>query len=111
MNGACVQNTISAKITNCTFGTHTHTHLKGELVHGVDLVKVINDEVQKRCSDSHEPVVFTRFIYLHLINLCLQHLQNTNTTLQMPTNQPLTSLPGIHLTIQKQSHLLYTLQP
>lgn len=64
--------------TECTLRhTQTRPHLEGELVHGVDLVKVIDDEVEEGCSDSHGPVVFTSLVNLHLINLRLQHLHNT----------------------------------
>lgn len=71
------QEDLNTCLTECIHRhTQTRPDLEGELVHGVDLVKVIDDEVEQGCSDSHGPVVFTSLINLHLINLRLQHLHD-----------------------------------
>lgn len=53
-------------------------YLEAELVHGVDLVEIIHDEVEQRCSDSHRTIVFSGFIYFHLVHFCFQNLKIKN---------------------------------
>lgn len=57
------------------FFTVSSGYLETELVHGVDLVQVIHDKVKQRCSDSNGAIVFSGFIYFHLINLCFYYLK------------------------------------
>lgn len=50
-------------------------YLQTELIHGVDLVQIIHDEVKQGRSDSYGTIVLSGFVYLHLINFSFQHLQ------------------------------------
>lgn len=50
-------------------------YLKAELVHGVDLVKVIHDEVEQRSSDCNRTIVLSGFIYFYFVNFSFQHLR------------------------------------
>lgn len=49
-------------------------YLEAELVHGVDLIEIVHDEVQQRSSNGNRTIVFSSFIYLHFINFCFQNL-------------------------------------
>ena len=50
-------------------------YLEAELVHGVNLVEIIHNKIEQRCSDSNRAVVFSGFIYLDLVNLSFQDLR------------------------------------
>lgn len=59
----------------CSGPIFTSGYLEAELVHGVDLVKIIHDKVEQRSSDSNRAIVFSGFIYLYFINFCFQNLR------------------------------------
>lgn len=50
-------------------------YLEAELVHGVDLIQIVHDKVEKRSPDSNRTVVFSGFVYLHLIYFSFQDLR------------------------------------
>lgn len=50
-------------------------YLEAELVHGVDLVKIIHDKVEQRSSDSNRAIVLSGLVYLYFINFCFQNLR------------------------------------
>ncbi len=51
-------------------------YLEAELVHGVDLVEIVHDKVEQRRSDSNRAIVFSCFVYLHLVNFSFQDLRD-----------------------------------
>lgn len=51
------------------------SYLEAELVHGVDLVEVVHDKVEQRSSDSNGTIVFSGFVYLHLVDFSFQDLR------------------------------------
>ncbi len=59
----------------CLFLTFPSGYLEAELVHGVDLVEIVHDKVEQRSSDSNGTIVFSGFVYLHLINFSFQDLR------------------------------------
>lgn len=50
--------------------------LEAELVHGVDLVEIVHDEVEQRSSDGNRTVEFSGFVYLHFIDFGFHDLKN-----------------------------------
>lgn len=50
-------------------------YLQAELIHWVDLVKIIHDKVEQGCSGSYRTIVFPGIIYLLFINFSFQNLR------------------------------------
>ena len=55
-------------------------YLEAELVHGVDLVQVVHDEVKQGGPHGYGAVVFPGLVDLHLIHLGLQDLGGSRGT-------------------------------
>lgn len=58
-------------------------YLQTELIHGVDLVQIIHDEVKQGRPDSYGTIVLPGFVYLHLINFSFQHLRMEDPRLKI----------------------------
>lgn len=58
------------------------SYLEAELVHWINLVQVIHDEVEQRRSDCDRAIVLSGVVYFHFINFGLQDLRTQRKRMQ-----------------------------
>lgn len=85
-------------------------YLEAELVHGVDLVEIVHDEVEQRGSDSDGPIVLSGLVDLHFIHFGFQDLRQADGYLTVSREQTRNYLRQNHLHLDLSCSVLGGLQ-
>lgn len=74
-----VDGDVCLKGVHVKVGDRSEGYLESKLVHGMDFIEVIHDEVEKRGTGSRRTVVLSCLVDFSFCHLCLFYLKHTHT--------------------------------